>query len=221
MAAFYKIVASADSATLHIFDVIGLDGIQPDAFRAELAKVTAPRVRVEINSPGGDVFVGVTIFNLLRQCGKAIDVKVMGLAASAAAYVAMAGDTIEMPSNTFLMVHNPATGHGGNARELRRMADTLDSVGETLIGTCAAKSGMAKADVKALFDAETWLSADEALELGFATKVSAAIEVKAAFATAHAALPAHVLTALKAQTQRAPTTADIWANRNFHRGSLK
>jgi ATP-dependent Clp endopeptidase proteolytic subunit ClpP len=227
MTSFYKIVASADSATLHIFDVIGLNGLQADAFRAELAKVTARRVKVEINSPGGDVFTGVTIFNTLRQCGKAIDVKVMGIAASAASYIAMAGDTIEMPANTFMMVHNPSVGRGGNARELRRSADVLDKIGETMIATYSAKSGRSKAEVGVLLDKDTWMSADEALALGFATKVSAAVEVKAAFATAHAALPAHVVAALQApkssstSAQRAPTTSDIWANRNFNKGSSK
>lgn len=192
MTAFYKIVASADSATLHIFDVIGLNGLQADAFRAELAKVTARRVRVEINSPGGDVFAGVTIFNTLKQSGKVIDVKVMGIAASAASYIAMAGDTIEMPSNTFMMVHNPSTVVAGNSIELRRRADVLDKIGETMIAVYSAKSGRSKAEVKVLLDKDTWMTADEALEQGFATKVSAAIEARAAFDAAHAGLPTRV-----------------------------
>ena len=93
---------------------------------------------MEINSPGGDVFAGLAIYNALKGSGKEIVVKVMGVAASAASLIAMAGDKIVMPKNTFLMVHNPWSVAMGNAEELRQTADTLDKIGESLKATYAA-----------------------------------------------------------------------------------
>ena len=94
-------------AKLSIFDDIGAYGVSAKSFLNDLGSVTQSSVDVEINSPGGDVFAGLAIYNGLRNSGKKINVKVLGLAASAASLIAMAGDTIEMPENSFMMIHNP------------------------------------------------------------------------------------------------------------------
>lgn len=192
-------LAAADEApaTLSIYDEIGFWGVQAADFRNSLSAVTAKVINVEINSPGGDVFAGLAIYNMLRASGKEIVVKVMGVAASAASLIAMAGDKIVMPKNTFMMVHNPMAGYGmANATELRDTADVLDKIGASLLSTYVAKTGMDEAEMTALLATDTWLTADEALAKGFATEVTDDIKATAAFDMTRADLPANVKAAM-------------------------
>ena len=99
--------ATDTEATLEIYDEIGFWGVQAKEFITQLKGVKAPVLNVEISSPGGDVFAGIAIYNALKASGKEIVVKVMGMAASAASLIAMAGDKIVMPKNSFMMIHNP------------------------------------------------------------------------------------------------------------------
>lgn len=178
----FQAAASDDApATLSIYDEIGYWGVQAKDFRDALEAVTAKVLNVEINSPGGDVFAGLAIYNMLKASGKEIVVKVMGVAASAASLIAMAGDRIIMPKNTMMMVHNPWSFAIGNADELRETADVLDKIGTGLLATYAAKTGLDEAEVGALLAKDTWMTADEALAKGFATEVVDAIEAKAKF----------------------------------------
>ncbi len=183
-------------ANLSIYDEIGFWGVQASDFRAALSAVTAKVINVEINSPGGDVSHGLAIYNMLRASGKEIVVKVMGVAASAASLIAMAGDSIIMPKNTFLMVHNPWQYAAGNATELRDIADTLDKIGESLLATYVARTGMDEAEMRELLSKDTWLTADESLAMGFATEVIEEIKAKASFDMNRAELPANVLAAM-------------------------
>jgi len=194
--AFTAAKADGEPETLAIYDEIGLWGVQAKDFRTSLANVKSAVINVEINSPGGDVFAGLSIYNMLRASGKEIVVKVMGVAASAASLIAMAGDKIQMPKNTMMMIHNPWSFAMGNADELRDTADTLDKIGASLLGTYVAKTGMAEAEMKALLAKDTWLTADEALEMGFATEITDEIKVSAKFDLERAELPANVLAAL-------------------------
>lgn len=222
MKPFFKFRASASGAALSIFDEIGADGVKAGDFRGQLAAIKAPAIALDINSPGGDVFAGIAMYNMLKQSGKTINVRVLGVAASAASLIAMAGDTIEMPANTFLMVHNPITGVYGNADELRKAADVLDKIGDSITAAYVNKTGMSSAAMKALLAKDTWLTADEAKAKGFATVVTEAIEAidaQASFSTTRANLPAHVSAMFK---QRAParviTPTSLWAS---HRKGMK
>ncbi len=190
--AFIAAKAAGQPETLSIYDEIGFWGVQAKDFRASLAAVKSPSIHVEINSPGGDVFAGVAMYNMLKSSGKEIIVKVMGVAASAASLIAMAGDKIEMPKNTMLMIHNPWSIAMGNADELREHADTLDKIGNSITGTYMAKTGMAEPEMKALLAKDTWLTADEAVAMGFATVVTDEIKVSAMFDVARADLPENV-----------------------------
>lgn len=201
-------------ATLQVLDVIGLWGVQAADFSAQLAAVKSRTLNLEINSPGGDFFAGLSIFNMLRQSGKTITTKVMGIAASAAALVAMAGDTIEMPENTFLMVHRTGTSAAGNATVMRDTAALLDKLDVSMTDIFVRKTGMSVDSMRALLETDTWLSAAEAVEKGFATKVTGAISARASFATAHANLPSRVTASLKSSLSSVPTSSDIWATRN-------
>ena len=155
---WYKMQAKAGTpkaAEITIFDEIGFWGVTAASFISELKALgDVETIDVLINSPGGSVFDGLAIYNALRQHKASVNVTVMGVAASAASFIAMAGDKITMPENAFLMVHNAMGGVFGNAQEMRDWADTLDKIGASLIGIYVARTGKSEAEVKALLDAE-------------------------------------------------------------------
>ncbi len=130
-------------------------------------------INLHINSPGGSVFEGIAIYNMLKQHQANINVYVDGLAASIASVIAMSGDAIFMPSNSMMMIHNPWTFAVGNATELRKQADDLDKITQSSVQTYLAKAGdKLDADtLKDLMDNETWLSAQEAVDYGLADEV--------------------------------------------------
>ncbi len=198
MQTWYNLKAAAGKTpVLSIFDDIGAYGVSAKSFLNDLRTVTTDEVDVEINSPGGDVFAGLAIYNGLRASGKKINVKVLGLAASAASLVAMAGDTIEMPENAFMMIHNPWGFAMGGADEMRNTADVLDKIGTGLVSTYAKRTGKTDQEITALLDAETWMTAQEAVDAGFATSVTPALAVKASYSEDR--LPENVRLAFKAQ----------------------
>lgn len=204
--AFTNIQAADNKpAVLSIYDEIGFWGVQAKDFVAELGKVQGKTLTVEINSPGGDVFAALAMYNALRASGKEIVAEVMGVAASAASLIFMAGDKRVMPKNTHLMVHNPWSFAAGNADELRETAETLDKIGASLKATYAARSGMKDEDVAAMLAKDTWLSADESLEMGLATEVIDEVKAQAKFDMARADLPAAVA-AVFATTAPEPET---------------
>lgn len=168
---------------IHIIDFIGdwIDdywgfGVTAKAFVDALSKLPAPvkTVRVHINSPGGDVFAAANIANALRDQqaskGRTVETVIDGIAASAASVVAMAGSTIRIADNGMVMVHNPWTIALGNAAEMRKAADTLDTIRATIVATYRWHSKLSEDELVALMDAETWMDADEAIANGFATE---------------------------------------------------
>ncbi len=169
------------SVEISIFDEIGMWGVSAKEFIAELKQHAGKAIALSINSPGGSVFDALAIYNALRNSGSEVTTKVMGVAASAASLIFMAGDKRIMPENTFLMVHNPMTGAYGNADEIRDLADVLDKIAASLIGTYVSRSGMDEAAVKDLLDAETWLNAADAVENGFATEMQPEMKIAASF----------------------------------------
>ncbi|TGE31353.1 Clp protease ClpP [Desulfosporosinus sp. Sb-LF] len=142
--------------------------VTPTSFKAELdALGDITTLKVYMNSPGGDVFAGQTIYSQLKRHKATINIYIDGLAASIASVIAMAGDTIHMPANAMMMIHHPMSGVWGNAHEMRAMADTLDKVCESIQETYLSKAAdMSREDLIALLDAETWLTAQECLDLG-------------------------------------------------------
>ena len=182
MKTWFNIKAAEKKPTVvSIYDEIGAYGVSAKSFLSAIREIDAKEISLEINSPGGDVFAGIAMYNGLRSLGKTINVKIMGIAASAASLVAMAGDTIEMPANTMMMIHNPWTFAMGDADEMRATADVLDGISNGLIATYAKRTGKTNEDIKTLLDAETWFSAEEAVAAGFATTVTDKVEAKAQF----------------------------------------
>lgn len=124
-------------------------------------------LNVRINSPGGDVFDGVTIYNRLKQFDGTVNVFIDGLAASIASVIALAGDNIVIGEGALYMIHLPWTWAVGNRMELDNTVNRLLDVEEQLIGIYAKKSGLDRSEIKSMLEAETWMGADEAIEKGF------------------------------------------------------
>lgn len=148
-------------------------GVSAKAIKAQLDKMSdADHITVRINSPGGDVFDGFAIYNLLREHPARVTVKVDGWAASAASVVAMAGDEIEVAANALMMIHNPWTFAMGDANDMRKQADLLDQIKVSIITTYKTRLGMDEAEIAQLMDEETWFDAQGALEAGLATRIA-------------------------------------------------
>jgi ATP-dependent Clp protease, protease subunit len=155
-------------------------GVSAKAVKAQLDTMNdAAEITVRINSPGGDVFDGFAIYNLLAQHPAKINVKVDGWAASAASVIAMAGDTVEMAANALMMIHNPWTLAIGDSANMRKTADLLDQIKGSIVTTYKAKTDMADDDIATLMDAETWFDAQGAVDAGLATGVTGKTEHKA------------------------------------------
>lgn len=165
--------ADGDAASISIYDVIGEDfdgsGVTAKRIGAALRNIGARDVVVNINSPGGDFFEGVAIYNQLRAHPARVTVQVMGIAASAASVIAMAGDDIRMGDGAFLMIHNAWAIALGNRHDLADAAERLAPFDAAMASVYAARSGMSVENVAALMDKETWLSASQAVADGFAT----------------------------------------------------
>lgn len=140
-------------------------------------------LNIYINSPGGDVFEGNTIMNMLKRHKATKNVYIDGLAASIASVIAMAGDKIIMPSNSMMMIHNAWTYAAGNSHELRKLADDLDKVNASIRQTYLDKAGdkLDEATITALMDAETWLTAQECYNYGLCDVVGEETSIAAKF----------------------------------------
>lgn len=163
--------AESDQADVLIYDYIGWGGVTAADFAKELKAITAKTINVRINTPGGDVFDGLAIFNSLKDHGATIKVKIDGIAASIGSIIAMAGEQITMGESSFLMVHHPWALAIGNAADMREMAATLDKIGDSLAGIYAARAKVTKEQAKTWMDEETWFTADEAKAAGLADVV--------------------------------------------------
>ena len=182
---WYEIKAlSEEKAEIWIYEQIGEDlwdgsGVTAKGFQKDLAAVKARQIDLHINSPGGVVFDGITIYNLLKQHPAKITTYIDGLAASIASVIALAGDTVVMAENALYMIHNPFGMAYGNAKELRAYADVLEKVGGSMLSAYKAKTGMDEAELLALLDAETWLTAAEAKEHGFVDEIAEEMDMAA------------------------------------------
>ncbi|MDC6179024.1 Clp protease ClpP [Ralstonia solanacearum] len=171
----FNVVASADSeVTVYLYDYIVSDdwwgGVSATTFVKELAGITADVIRLRVNSPGGDVFAARAMEAALRGHSAKIIVHVDGLAASAASFLIMAADEIEIADGAFIMIHKAWTALWGNADDLRAEAELLDKIDSTLVNTYAQRTGQSADDIATWMAAETWLGADDAVERGFADR---------------------------------------------------
>ncbi|EFW6968247.1 Clp protease ClpP [Shigella flexneri] len=163
-----------------IYDEIGFWGVTAKQFISDLnALGDITHINLHINSPGGDVFEGIAIFNALKTHGASITVYVDGVAASMASVIAMVGNPVIMPENTFMMIHKPFGFTGGDAEDMRTYADLLDKVEAVLLPAYAQKTGKTTDEVAAMLADETWMSGAECLAHGFADQVTPAVKAMA------------------------------------------
>lgn len=160
---------------LLIYGVIGAnwwgDGNDAKEFANKLMTSKANVLNIRINSPGGDLFAGHAIYNSIRQFKGTKRTYIDGLAASAASIIAMAGDEVIMPANSMLMIHNTFMGMYGDNNDFARAAEDLTKFNQTVIAVYQNKTGLPEDEIKNMMDSETWLTAKEAKELGFATSI--------------------------------------------------
>ena len=179
---WYTIRARGTGAEVLIYDEIGAYGVSAKGFLAELGALpNGVPIDLRLNSPGGSVFDAVAIYNALQRHDGTITVWIDGVAASAASYVAMAGDEIVMPANAFLMIHDPSGLVMGTAADMREMADTMDKIAGGMVRGYAARSGRTEEEIAALMAAETWFDAEAALEAGLATRMIEPVRIAASF----------------------------------------
>lgn len=170
--------ADEKTAEIFIYDQIGVDfwtgeGVTPKSFISELRDIekTHKSLDLRINSPGGFVHDGFTIYNALKQSPLEINVYIDGLAASAAAFIAMAGNKIYMPKSAELMIHNAWGMVVGNAADMKKEAAHLESL-NTMIGDIfAERTRKNKAEISSMMSSETWMNGEEAVRLGFADEL--------------------------------------------------
>ena len=148
------------------------DDVTPQLFKDELNSGTGD-ITVWINSPGGDCVAAAQIYNMLSNYKGKVTVKIDGIAASAASVIAMAGDTVLVSPVSMLMIHNPATIAWGDHAEMQKAMDMLSEVKESIINAYVLKTGLSRPKLSHLMDAETWMDANKAVELGFADDIMA------------------------------------------------
>ena len=180
---WYRIEAkdTDDTAEIIIYDVIGWP--YNDAFDLvrSLGSIKAKNITVRINSPGGDVFDGVAIFNALKDHDARVTTKIEGLAASMASVVALAGDEVQAHKNAMYMIHDPWVLAAGNQYDLREIADILQKIGGNMLDIYYDKSSIGKRELKAMMKEETWFTAQEAKERGLIDTVLDVGAAKAKF----------------------------------------
>src|SRR5690554_1610966 len=166
----YRQMSGETEATIWLYDVIGDEmwgGVSAKTFVKDLAAVTAPTIHLRINSPGGDVFDARAMVTALRQHPARVIAHIDGLAASAASYIALAADEVEMADGAFLMIHNAWGVVVGNRHDLLDMAETLEKIDATILADYQARTHRSSSDIQEWMDKETWFTAAEALEAGF------------------------------------------------------
>ncbi|EOI3377514.1 MULTISPECIES: head maturation protease, ClpP-related [Enterobacter cloacae complex] len=170
--------AATDDNSISVFDVIGQDywgeGVTAKRIAGALRAMNGADVTVNINSPGGDMFEGLAIYNLLREYEGHVTVKVLGIAASAASVIAMAGDDIQIGRGAFLMIHNCWVYAMGNRHDFAELAQSLEPFDNAMADIYAARSGLDMAAVQKLMDAESYIGGSDAVAKGLADSLLSA-----------------------------------------------
>ena len=184
MKTWFKIENKADKAEVWIYEQIGEDfwnggGITAKNFQKELSEIKASQIDLHINSPGGLVFDGITIYNLLKNHPAAVTTYIDGLAASIASVIALAGDKVVMAENALYMIHKASGMVMGNSDDMRDFADKLDKVNSSIATTYIGKTQREEVEINDLMAAETWMTAAEAFDYGFIDEISGEADMAA------------------------------------------
>lgn len=176
--------AQGDTTVIYIYDIIGQDwfgeGVTAKQFVRDIDAISTPKIDIRINSPGGDVFDGFAIYNAIARHEAETTAYIDGAAFSAAAYIPMGADQIKIAESAQMMIHNPWSIVLGEADDMRKEADILEKLGGDIADIMAARADADPGDVRAKMAAETWFSAQEAVEYGLADEISQPLKVAAA-----------------------------------------
>ena len=176
-----KAEASSKSADVYIFDEIGAFGVTAQGFIEEIKEYKDVPMNLHLNCVGGDVFEGMAIYNVLKKRTAKTTIYIEGIAASMGSVIALAGDEVIMAENSLFMIHNAWGGAMGEANEMRKTAALLDKISNEIADIYTKKTNLPYNKVQEMMDEETWLSADEAFNLGFIDSISDAIKVAAKY----------------------------------------
>lgn len=218
---FYSMkVLNESTAEIDIYGAIESEGWFSESsakrFNNELKELgDVSKIYLNINSPGGDVFEGQAIYSMLKRHKAHIVARIDGCAASIASVIAMAGDTVSMPNNAMLMIHDPWTFAIGNSREMRKVADDLDKINESIVNTYLNKTDgkTTESNIRTMMQEETWLSADDALNYGFIDEITEEVKVAASidksFAERYKNVPKNLMRNDELESEKAKAYAQI------------
>ena len=179
---WYNIQNKAGSATdVYIFDEIGMWGVTAQNFISDIKDLKDTPINLRINSLGGDVFDGLAIYNIIKKRTAKTTVYIEGIAASIATIIALGADEVVMSENSLFMIHNASGGAMGESKDLQKTAEVLNKITRQLAEVYEAKTGLSQTAIQDMMDAETWLNAQEAFDLGFIDTISDAIKVAAKY----------------------------------------
>jgi|TARA_Y100000004_G_scaffold33021_1_gene34898 ATP-dependent Clp protease protease subunit len=172
---------AAKAADIYIFDEIGNYGVTAKQFISDIKNLKGKPINLRINSLGGDVFDGMAMYNVIKRREAKTTVFIEGIAASIATIIALGADKIVMAENSLFMIHNAWGGTMGDAKDMRKTAETLEKISAELTDIYSKKTGLSNKVIKGMMDEETWLNADEAYDLGFVDVISDSIKVAAKY----------------------------------------
>jgi len=204
---------SNNSLEIFLYDDIGDSawsdtGITARSFTDDLKKAgPISSIHLRVNSPGGAVFDGIAIYNALLNCGATVAAQVDGLAASIASVIIMAAEKISMAENAMLMIHNPHAVAGGDSTDHRRMAETMDKVRASMVTAYQRHSSLSAERISKMMDNETWLTAAEAIDQGFAEEITPEAEPLPIAASVNLTQFRNVPQVIAARLQRKPDPA--------------
>ena len=172
---------AGETADIYIFDEIGTYGVTAPDFISEIKGLKDMPINLRINSLGGDVFDGMAMYNVIKRREAKTTVYIEGIAASIATIIALGADEVIMAENSLFMIHNAWGGTSGEAKDMRKTAETLDKISSELTEIYVKKTGLSFEAISEMMDEETWLNAQEAFNLGFIDTISDSIKVAAKY----------------------------------------
>ncbi len=190
-----------------VYEWFGYEATSPKSVEKVVSGLNGEDLEVEINSGGGDIFSGSEIYTMLKSYSGKVTVKIVGLAASAASVIAMAGDVILMSPTAQMMIHNVSSSGRGDYRDMQHTADVLENANHTIANSYRIKTGLAQEELLAMMDAETWMTAQQAKEKGFVDEVMFENNTKIV-ASENGMLPIEVLNKIKNMLKTNPAQSD-------------
>ena len=178
---WYEISNSSEVTDVYLFSDIGTFGVSAQSFVEEIKEYENKELAIHINSLGGEVFEGMAIYSIIQRRKAKTTVYIEGIAASIASVIALAADEVIMSENSLLMIHNAWGGSSGDAKEMRKQADVLDKISNEIAEIYVKKTHLPYNEIERMMSEETWLTAEEAVALGFVDSISEPIKVAAKY----------------------------------------